>query len=99
MAKKCCYFFLAEGAAQARRSKWDNETLCATSNLDLELDATANESSDKGWLPELQLEILDFDTANLEWQTNLQNRVTDADSISTFASKKRNYCKEHNQRP
>ena len=78
----------AEGAAQAHRSKWDPETLCATSNIDLELDAITNESSDKGWLPELKLEILDFDTTNLEWQTQLHTRATDADSISTFASKK-----------
>jgi len=44
----------ADGSAQAHSSKWDPETLCATSNLDLELDAVANESSDKGWLPSLQ---------------------------------------------
>jgi len=78
----------AEGAAQAHRSKWDPEKLCATSNIDIELDAVTNESSDKGWLPELKLEILDFDTTNLEWQTQLHTRATDADSISTFASKK-----------
>jgi len=38
----------AEGAAQAHRSKWDPETLCATSNIDLKLDAITNESPDKG---------------------------------------------------
>jgi len=79
----------AEGAAQTHRSKWYPETLYATSNIDLELDAITNESSDKGWLPGLQLEILDFDTTNLEWQAQLHTtRATDADSISTFASRK-----------
>ena len=77
----------ADGVAKARSSKWDPENLCATSNLDLELDAVATESSDKGWLPSLQLEVVEFDTENIEWQAELHKRATDADSVSTFASK------------
>ena len=79
----------ADGVAKAHSSKWDPENLCATSNLDLELDAVATESSDKGWLPSLQLEVVEFDTENIEWQAELHKRATDADSVSTFASKAR----------
>ena len=77
----------ADGMAKAHSSKWDPEKLCATSNLDLELDAVATESLDKGWLPTLQMEVVEFDTKNLEWQAELHKRSTDADSVSTFASK------------
>ena len=77
----------ADGMARAHSSKWDPENLCATSNLDLELDAVATESSDKGWLPTLQMEVVEFDTENIEWQAELHKRATDADSVSTFASK------------
>ena len=77
----------ADGVAKAHSSKWDPENLCATSNLDLELDAVATESSDKGWLPSLQLEVVEFDTENIEWQAELHKRATDADSVSTFVSK------------
>lgn len=76
-----------DGVAKAHSSKWDPETLCATSNLDLELDAVATESSDKGWLPSLQMEVVEFNTENIEWQAELHKRATGADSVSTFASK------------
>ena len=74
----------AEGAAQAHNSKWDPELLRATSKVDIELDAVASESVDKGWLPSLEMEAIELDTSNVEWQTELHKRATDADSISTF---------------
>ena len=83
------FMLTAEGAVRANESKWDEENLCATSNLDLELDAIELESSAKAWLPKLQDDIVAFDTAQIEMQGKLHNRSTDADSVSTFASKKR----------
>ena len=87
----------AEGAVQAQRSKWDPETLRATSQLDLELDAVASESADKGWLPTLELETIEIDTSNIEWQTEIHNRATDADSISTFAPKNKELLNNDDQ--
>ena len=83
------FMLTAEGAVKANESKWDEENLCATSNLDLELDAIEMESSAKAWLPELKDDIVAFDTAQIEMQGKLHNRSTDADSVSTFASKKK----------
>jgi hypothetical protein len=83
------FMLTAEGAVKANESKWDEENLCATSNLDLELDAIELESSSKAWLPELQDDIIAFDTAQIEMQGKLHIRSTDADSVSTFASKKK----------
>ena len=77
----------AEGAVAANQSTWDEEKLCATSNLDLELDAIDLESSNKSWLKEINEEIITFDTSQIEMQGKLHQRSTDADSISTFASK------------
>jgi len=74
----------AEGSVSAQNSKWDPEKLCATSNVDLELDAVTSESLAFGWLPDLQEEMIQFDTSNIELQSNLHRRATDADSISTF---------------
>ena len=83
------FMLTAEGAVKANESKWDEENLCATSNLDIELDAIEFESSTKSWLPEIQDEIVAFDTAQIEMQGKLHNRSTDADSVSTFASKRK----------
>jgi len=74
----------AEGATSAQNSKWDSEKLCATSNIDLELDAVTSESLAFGWLPDLQEDIIQFDTSNIELQSNLHRRATYADSISIF---------------
>ena len=79
----------AEGAVQAHSSKWDPEMLRATSKVDIELDAVASESVDKGWLPTLEMETIELDTSNVEWQTELHKRSTDADSISTFQPNKK----------
>ena len=83
------YMLTAEGAVKANESKWDEENLCATSNLDLELDAIELESSNKSWLPQLQEDLITFDTNQIEMQGKLHDRATDADSVSTFASKTR----------
>ena len=77
----------AEGAAKAQTSKWDPEKLCATSTLDIELDAVTTESKAFGWLPDLKEELIQFDISNIELQSSLHQRATDADSISTFAKK------------
>ena len=81
------YMLTAEGAVKANESKWDEENLCATSNLDLELDAIELESSNKAWIPNLKEDIIAFDTNQIEMQGKLHDRATDADSVSTFASK------------
>ena len=81
------FMLTAEGAVKANESKWDEENLCATSNVDLELDAIEMESSNKSWLPELKEDIIAFDTKQIEMQGKLHDRATDADSVSTFASK------------
>ena len=81
------YMLTAEGAVKAQQSQWDEENLCATSNLDIELDAIELESTNKSWLPVLQDDILEFNTTQIEMQNKLHQRATDADSISTFAPK------------
>jgi len=55
----------AEGQSKAQTSTWDSEKLCATSHLDLELDAVTSETSNVMWLPDLQTELVQFDTSNL----------------------------------
>jgi len=77
------YLLTVEGAVKAHQSQWDEENLCATSNLDIELVAIELESTNKSWLPTLQDDILEFNTSEIE----MQNSTTDADSISTFAPK------------
>jgi len=74
----------AEGATSAQNSKWDSEKLCATSNIDLELDAVTSESLAFGWFPDLQEDIIIFNTSNIKLQSNVHQRATDVDSISTF---------------
>ena len=74
----------AEGQVQAQSSSWDPEKLCATSRLDLELDAVATETSHVVWLPDLQTEIIELDTSNLDLNNRIYEHATDADSISTF---------------
>ena len=74
----------AEGQSKAQTSTWDPEKLCATSHLDLELDAVTSETSNVMWLPDLQTELVQFDTTNLDITNTIFNRATDADSISTF---------------
>ena len=76
----------AEGQSKAQTSTWDPEKLCATSHLDLELDAVTSETSNIMWLPDLQTEIAQFDTSNLNITDKIFNNATDADSISTFKS-------------
>ena len=76
----------AEGQAKAQSSSWDPEKLCATSSLDLELDAVANESNTLAWLPDLKSEFIQLDTTNMELKNKIYNKATDADSISTFKS-------------
>jgi len=83
------YMLTAEGSVAANQSTWDEDKLCATSNLDLELDAIDLESSNKSWLKDISEEIIAFDTSQIEMQGKLHQRSTDADSISTFASKVR----------
>ena len=78
----------AEGAVNAQNSKWDPEKMCATSTLDLELDAVTSESQTFEWLPEIQKELSQFDTSNVELQSELHRRAPDADSISTFAKER-----------
>ena len=58
--------------------------MCATSRLDLELDAVASETSHVVWLPDLQTEIIELDTSNLDLNNRIYEHATDADSISTF---------------
>jgi len=74
-----------EGPVSAQNSKWDLEKLCATSNIDLELDVIISESQTFGWLPDLENNLIHFDTSNIKLQTDLYQKATDADSISTFA--------------
>ena len=74
----------AEGQVKAQSSSWDPEKLCATSHLDLELDAVATESSHVVWLPDLQTELIELDTTNLDLNNRIYEHATDADSISTF---------------
>ena len=76
----------AEGQAKAQSSSWDPEKLCATSSLDLELDAVANESNTLAWLPDLKSELIHLDTTNMELKNKIYDKATDADSISTFQS-------------
>ena len=47
-----------------------------------------SESHTIEWLPELQKEIFQFDTSNIDLQSELHRRATDADSVSTFAKEK-----------
>ena len=77
----------AEEAAQAHRSNRDHNSLCTTFQIDITLDVVAPKSVNKGWLPSLQLETIELDTSNIEWQTELHKRATDADSVSTFVTK------------
>ena len=78
----------AEGAIKAQQCPWDPVKLCATSKLDLELDAVTSESQkNKAWLID-KPKNLKFDIPALEIQNNIYNRATDADSISTFTSKR-----------
>ena len=74
----------AEGQAKAQSSSWDPEKLCATSSLDLELDAVANETNTLAWLPDLKSEIIQLDTTNMEIKNRIYDKATDADSVSTF---------------
>ena len=74
----------AEGQSKAQTSTWDPEKLCATSNLDLELDAVTSESANLMWLPDLQTELVQFDTSNINLQNRIFEKATDADSVSTF---------------
>jgi len=74
-----------EGSVSAQNSKLDPKKLCATSNIDLELDAVTSESQSFGWLPGLQENFIQFDTSNIELQTDLHRKATDTYSISTFA--------------
>ena len=74
----------AEGQSKAQTSTWDPEKLCATSHLDLELDAVTSETSNVMWLPDLQTELAQFDTSNLNITNKIFNKATDANSISTF---------------
>jgi len=74
----------AEGQVKAQSSTWDPEKLCATSSLDLELDAVTNESNTVAWLPDLQTELIQLDTTNMEIKNKIYDKATDADSVSTF---------------
>jgi len=78
--------FYAEGAVKAQNAQWEPEKLCATSNLDFESDVVASESADMAWLPDQNISV-QFDFTNLQTQNLMCTRVTDADSVSTFASK------------
>ena len=68
---------------KALQSTWDPETLCATSRLDLELDAITNESSNISWLSESNTKI-QFDIPNIDLQNKIFKKASDADSVSTF---------------
>jgi len=83
----------AEGAVKAQQSLWDEENLCATSNLDIVLDAIDLESTNKSWLPTLQDGILEFNTSQIEMQNKVHESATDTDSISTFAPKNQKVIK------
>ena len=61
----------AEGVVKVQQSQWDEENLCATSNLDIELDAIELESTNKSWLPVLQDDVLEFNTSQIEMQNRL----------------------------
>jgi len=79
------FMLTAEGAVGVQNSKWDPEKWCATSNIDLELDAVTSESRSFGLFLDLQENLIQFDTTNIELQSDLHRRATVADSISTFA--------------
>ena len=72
-----------EGQIKALQRTWDPETLCATSHLDLELDATTNESSNISWLSESNTKI-QIDIPNIDLQNRIFEKASDADSVSTF---------------
>ena len=78
------FMLTSDGQAKAQTSKWDPDKLCATSNLDLELDAVTSETSNVVWLPELKLELSQFQTTNNDMTNKIFTRATDADSVSTF---------------
>ena len=72
-----------EGQMKALQSTWDPETLCATSNLDLELDAITTESSNITWLSEPKTNI-QVEIPNIDLQNKIFEKASDADSVSTF---------------
>ena len=74
----------SEGQMKPLQSTWDPEILCATSHLDLELDAVANESSNLSWLPESKIDMMQFDISNIDLQNKIFSKATDEDSVSTF---------------
>ena len=58
----------SEGQMKTLQSTWDPKNLCSTSHLDLELDAVTTELSNLSWLPELKIEMMQFDMSNIDLQ-------------------------------
>ena len=69
---------------KALQTTWDPDKLCATSHLDLELDAISNESSNLSWLPDSKTNMIQFDIPNIDIQNKIFEKANGADSISTF---------------
>jgi len=65
------FMLTAEEAIKAQQSQWDEENLCATSDLGIKLDAIELESTKKLWLPTLPDHILEFNTSEIEIQNKL----------------------------
>jgi len=79
----------AEAVEEALDSPWDEEEMCAKSKADTELDTVMFEANNMKWVQVEDIaEIVDLDISRGAAANFMFHKSTDADSVSTFGSKR-----------